>query len=126
MRYILDTSFVIDFLRSEPAAVARFRRLFEDGDDGMVNEIIVSEAATGSRSWPDANLQQMLASVEFVQPGPEAALEAGRWRAVARRRGRTLSIADALIAAAAAAGGATVLTRNVRDFALTPVRVESY
>jgi predicted nucleic acid-binding protein len=37
-----------------------------------------------------------------------------------------LSLADALIAAAADAAGAMVLTRNTRDFALTPVRVDSY
>jgi predicted nucleic acid-binding protein len=53
-------------------------------------------------------------------------LDAGRWRAEARRRGRTLSLPDALIAAAAVAMDATVITRNVRDFALTPAVVESY
>jgi predicted nucleic acid-binding protein len=37
-----------------------------------------------------------------------------------------LSLADALIAAVADALGASVVTRNVRDFALTPVRVERY
>jgi predicted nucleic acid-binding protein len=37
-----------------------------------------------------------------------------------------LSLEDALIAAAAEAAEATVLTRNVRDFALTPARVETY
>jgi len=37
-----------------------------------------------------------------------------------------LSTPDALIAATADALGAAVLTRNVKDFALTPVRVESY
>jgi len=35
-------------------------------------------------------------------------------------------LADALIASAAVAIDAAVLTRNVRDFALTPVRVETY
>ncbi len=51
---------------------------------------------------------------------------AGSWREVARSRGRHLSLADALIAAAAHDADAAVLTRNVRDFALTPVRVETY
>jgi predicted nucleic acid-binding protein len=37
-----------------------------------------------------------------------------------------LSLADALIAAAADASDAAVLTRNVRDFAMTPVRIETY
>lgn len=39
---------------------------------------------------------------------------------------RHQGIADALIASSAEAVGAAVLTRNVRDFALTPVRVLTY
>jgi predicted nucleic acid-binding protein len=71
-------------------------------------------------------LRAFLEPVEFVQPGAAIAMTAGRWRAEAHASGRTLSLPDALIAAAADALGATVVTRNVRDFALTPVRVEAY
>jgi predicted nucleic acid-binding protein len=35
-------------------------------------------------------------------------------------------VPDALVAATADALGATVLTRNVRDFALIPVLIETY
>ena len=65
-------------------------------------------------------------AVSFVQPGPEHALQAGVWRRHARRKGRTLSLSDALIAAAADGLGAVVLTRNLRDFALTPVVARAY
>jgi hypothetical protein len=64
--------------------------------------------------------------LEYVHPGPATARLAGTWRAAARRRGHVLSLADALIAATAYDLGAAVLTRNARDFALTPVRVETY
>lgn len=47
-------------------------------------------------------------------------------RAAARQSGKTLALTDALIAATADAVDAVVLTRNVRDLALTPVRVETY
>lgn len=126
MQYMLDSTFVIDYLRGFPDAVHRFARFFDDGDQPIVNEVVVCEAAFGSRHHPDPELAAMLEPIEFVQPGPEHALLAGRWRADARARGRTLSLADALIAAAADAAGAIVLTRNVRDFALTPVPVEPY
>jgi predicted nucleic acid-binding protein len=72
------------------------------------------------------DLQAFLEPVEFIQPGPDAAMRAGVFRAEARRRGYHLSLADALIAAAAEAADAVVLTRNVRHFALTPVQVETY
>ena len=87
---------------------------------------MVCEAAAGARLHPDPELTQMLSALEFVQPGHDAALSAGEWRAMARRSGRTLNLGDALGAAAAGASDATVLTRTVRDIALTPVRVESY
>jgi predicted nucleic acid-binding protein len=42
------------------------------------------------------------------------------------RDGRTLNLADALIAAASVSLGATLITRNRRDFELTPVVIETY
>jgi predicted nucleic acid-binding protein len=124
--YLLDSTFAIDYLRGDAAAVERFGRLFEEGDEPVVNEVVVCEVATGAPSHPDPDLAALLEPIEFIQPGPDAAMLAGRWRDEARSRGHHLSLADALIAAAADAVGGVVLTRNVRDFALTPVRVEAY
>lgn len=125
MRLFLDSTFAIDHLRGDLAAVERFDRIFATGDDAFVNEIVVCEVTTGS-SADDPELAAFLEALEFVQPGPQTALRAGRWRADARRRGFTLSLPDALIAATAESLGAAVLTRNSRDFSLTPVRIESY
>ena len=125
-RYILDTTFVIDYLRDLAPAVARMARFFDDGDEPMITEIVACEVATGSPAHPDPDLVRFLDQIDFVQPPYEAALRAGQWRAEARMRGHTLSLADALIAATADVADAAVLTRNVRDFALTPVRVETY
>jgi predicted nucleic acid-binding protein len=126
VRFQLDSAFVIDHLRGLPEAVQRHRQLFEAGDTVYLNEIVVCEvrAGTGDRELPA--LLAFLEPVEFIQPGPEAALLAGAWRRHAHQRGYRLSLADALIAAAAEAVDAAVLTRNVHDFQLTPVRVETY
>lgn len=125
-RYLIDTTFVVDYLRALPAAVERFARSMSDGDEVFVNEIVICEAAFGAPTHPDPDLMALLEPLEFIQPGPEHVLLAGQWRAEARGRGRTLSLPDSLVAAAAVALDAIVLTRNERDFALTPVRVESY
>lgn len=125
-RYLVDTTFLIDYLRDDPGAVARFERFFAEGDDVLMNEIVVCEARFGLTSDQVPRLEALMRPTEFVQPGPSAALNAGGWRAEARYTGRVLSLADALIAAAADAADAVVLTRNVRDFSLAPVRVESY
>jgi predicted nucleic acid-binding protein len=126
MRYLIDTTFVIDHLRGDPATRTLMARLVEHGDEVFVNEVVVAEAWAGAHGDVDPDLEAYLAFLEFVQPGPVAARTAGRWRSDARRRGWALSMTDALIAAAADSLDAVLLTRNLRDFALTPVRVETY
>jgi Predicted nucleic acid-binding protein, contains PIN domain len=123
---MLDTSFAIDYLRGETASLKRFAQLFEEGDEPYVNEVILCELAVGSSTTDDPVFAGFVRAVSFLQPAADAALQAGVWRRDARRRGRTLSLSVSLIAAAADSLGATVLTRNVRDFALTPVSVSSY
>lgn len=126
MRLLLDSSYVIDLLEGVPEAIERQRAIFETGDDPFVNEVVVCEVRAGLRTQEEPALVGILEPVEFIQPGPETALLAGAWRRRARERGYDLSLPDALIASAADAVGAAVLTRNVKDFALTPVRVETY
>lgn len=126
MRYLLDSAFAIDFLRARPHATDRMWSLVAAGDDPYITDVVLCEVATGIRPSELAALDVFVAGVEFVQPGPEVARQAGLWRGEARRRGLTLSVPDALIAATADALDAAVLTRNVRAFALTPVRVEPY
>jgi predicted nucleic acid-binding protein len=126
VRLLLDASFLIDHLRGDPLAAARWDAIFQNADEPFVNEVVVAEVQTGLRPEDRTHLETLLASLEFVQPNPSAALLAGQWRWDARASGRTLSLADALIASAAEALGCAILTRNVRDFALTPVPVETY
>ena len=126
MRYVLDTAFLIDHMRGDQAALDRMDRLWAEADALLVNEITVCELLAGLRNADLPEGDALIGPLEFIQPGPDAARIAGRWRAEARTRGFALSLGDALIAAAADAADATVLTRNVRDFSLTPVRVEGY
>jgi predicted nucleic acid-binding protein len=126
VKLLLDSAYVIDHLRGLREATDRHARIYEDGDEPMVNEIVVCEVRAGARHEHMEAVELFFRPVEFIQPGPDSAMLAGAWRATARSRGRHLSLADALIAAAAVAVGAAVLTRNVRDFELTAVRVETY
>jgi predicted nucleic acid-binding protein len=126
MNVLVDSSFVIDHLRGDPAAVARWDHVFAEGERPFVTETVVCEVRAGLRDRDEPILSAFLTPIEFIRPGPETAMVAGRWRYAAHRRGRHLSLGDALIAAAAMSLNATVLTRNARDFALTSVRVETY
>ena len=126
MKVMLDTTFVIDYLRETPEALARLRSMYEAGDEPIVTGIVVSEAWSGARTPVDDDLDEFLRYIEYVHPGPSTSRLAGTWRAEARLAGHTISIEDVLIGATAFDQGAVVLTRNVRDFALMPVRVETY
>ena len=126
MRYLLDTTFAIDYLRLRDDAIRRMRDLIERGDQPFMNDIVVCELAAGARLADERGLDALIMAVEFVQPGPNVARLAGRWRGEARARGLTLSLPDALIAATADELGAILITRNVRDFTLTSVLVEGY
>lgn len=126
MRVMLDSTFLIDHLRGDRAAIDRFASFFEDGDEPFVNLLGVCEVESGLRPAEERPFVALLRAVEFVQAEPDAARDAGRWRREAIRRGAFLSVPDALIAAEAHHLGAAVLTRNERDFALTPVRVLTY
>lgn len=125
-RYLLDSTFVIDHLRSRPDAVARLESMYASGDDPLVSSVTTAEVWAGSGGAGDAELADFLEFIEYVHAGPSTARLAGEWRADARRRGRHLEVTDALIAATAYHLDAAVLTRNLRDFELTPVRVETY
>lgn len=124
MRYLLDTSFLIDHWHG--LAGNRLAELHATANRLYITELVVCELLTGLRSVDFERGLRLLRPFEFVQPGPDVAARAGKWRAEAHATGRTLSLADALIAAAAESLSATVLTRNVRDFALTPVPLETY
>lgn len=126
MRVMLDSSFLIDHLRGDPAAIERFGRLFEDGDEPLLNLVVVCEVGVGLLSRDERAFRSIITASEFIQAGPDAARDAGRWRREAKRRGGHLSLSDALIASEAHHSGAAVLTRDIRDFALTPVRIETY
>jgi predicted nucleic acid-binding protein len=126
MRLFLDSTFLIDHLRGDEAARGRFTAIFERGDEPFINEVVVCEVRAGLRAEHEPLLLALIQPIEYVQGGPEVALDAGRWRADVRAQGRHLGLPDALIAASAHNLRAAVLTRNVRDFALTPVRVETY
>ena len=126
MRFVVDSSFVIDHLLGDPGAIARWDRAFVEGEQPFITEIVVCEVRAGLREPDEAIFSSFLRPIEVVQPGPGSAMQAGRWRYAAHQQGRSLSLGDALIAAAADVLSAAVLTRNLRDFALTPVRVETY
>jgi len=126
MRYLLDTTFLIDHIRGDAGALALLPQLWAEAEALYVNEVVICEYFTGLRDADVQTGERLVAPLDFIQPAPDHAKLAARWRREVRATGRTLSVDDALIAVAAHSVDAAILTRNVRDFALAPVKVETY
>lgn len=122
---LLDTTVLIDVLRGRPA-VSRLLALGDAGDVPCTTAVNVEEVVRGLRPSEERAAGRLFAGLVHLPLGLAEGRRAGRWRREFARRGRTLAQADCLIAAAAAATGATLATGNPRDFPMRGVRIEHW
>jgi hypothetical protein len=118
---LLDTTVLIDLLRGRPDAQRRLRALRSGGDDVYACAINVEEIVRGLAPREEAAARRLVEGLRIAPLDGEAGWRAGEWRRTYAKRGRTLSQADCLIAAAAAAVGAVVATGNAKDFPMAGV-----
>lgn len=123
-KYLLDTTVLIAHLRGDQAAADLLLKLLSDGQSLCTSCVNVAEIEQGIRPRERRAATALLGRLEFLPTTREAATRAGRYRAEWERRGRTLHLADALVAGTARAHGAVILTDNVSDFPMRDVRVE--
>lgn len=125
MRYLIDTTLLIDHAKSRPGADALVASLFAEPNDLYVCDVVVAEALSGGDEKQLATLRLLIAALEYVSTHPEAAIWAGRTR---HRLGRTSprGFADTIIGGVAWYNDAIVVTRNPGDFEVQGVRVLGY
>ncbi|MGH9021664.1 MAG: PIN domain-containing protein [Acidimicrobiia bacterium] len=123
---LLDTTVLIDLLRGRPPAVERLRGLHRDGEQLYACAVNVEEVARGLRPTEEEHARRLFAGLRTAPLGEEEGWQAGTWRRTFARRGRTLSQADCLVAAAAASLGARLATGNPKDFPMGELVVEHW
>jgi predicted nucleic acid-binding protein len=123
---LLDTTVVIDLLRGRDEAVDRLRALRESGDQPHVCAINVEEIARGLRADERARAIELFAGLHLIPLGRAEGWQAGEWRRDYAERGRTLSQADCLVAAAALAVGGRLATGNPKRFPMAELTVEEW
>ena len=116
MRYLLDTTLIIDHAHGYGPAMALLHKLYEDGAELFTCDVVVCEALSGGSDEHLAIVSRLLEPLDYVATDPAAARLAADARLRRHRSGGKLGLGDALIAAAAAGLGATIVTRNRPDF----------
>lgn len=123
-KYILDTNVVSELAR--PAPSPQVIAFLQREADLWMSTILFHELAYGLERVRDAARKpKLLAFIDAMKARFEnrtlvvdmaVAETAGRLRAFAATRGRTLAPLDSLMAATAIAHDATLATRNTKDF----------
>lgn len=125
MRYLLDTTVLIDQARGRRGAPELVAFLLAEPNDLLTCDVVVAEALSGGSDREIAVVRAFIRAIEYVPTHPEAAVWAGETR---RRLGRTSprGLADAIIAGIAWHSDAIIVTRNQADFEALGVRVRGY
>lgn len=126
MRYLLDSTLLIDHANGDQAALDMLRSLFEDGHDLYTCDVVTCEALSLGDSGDVRKVESLLDALEYVAMSPSAARWAGASRRSRHRAGGKRAVGDALIAGLAVELEAVVVTRNVRDFAQQGVETLAY
>ena len=122
--YLLDTNVVAELTRDAPdPQVVRF---LAEQVDVWLSSILIHEVEYGLQLLPQGQRRSRVSDMQAgilaaysnrVLPLDRAGAEwAARFRADARRAGRTIDMGDMLIAGIARANELAVATRNARDF----------
>jgi predicted nucleic acid-binding protein len=116
MRYLLDTTLIVDHAHGHEPAMRLLHRLHEEGAELFTCEVVVCEALSGGSDEHRSVVSRLLEPLDFVATDPTTARQAGEARLERHRAGGRLGLGDALIAAVAKGLGATIVTRNRPDF----------
>ena len=124
-KILLDTNVLSELVRPKPEA--KIQAFIRAQTDPIISALTIHELVFGAERASDpARRTKLLSWItgirsqfagRIVDVDAAIAEQAGRLRAGAANQGANTDPMDALIAACAASKGATIATRNVRDFA---------
>lgn len=122
-RYLLDTTVLIAQLRGDPEVADLVLSLHRGGHHLCTSCVNIAEVERGVQPKERKEAEALLDRLEYLTTTREAAFRAGRYQREWQRRGRTIDLADALVAGTAHVHGAVLLTDNVDDFPMRDIRV---
>ena len=124
---MLDTTVLIDVARRREPATSWLNNIVRHPIQTSVSAVTVAEFFAGVRPEQRRDWQYFIDGLTHWDVTKDIAIRAGILRYDLARQGRTMQIADALIAATAMVHGAALVTANITDLAvpgLTTIRLE--
>jgi predicted nucleic acid-binding protein len=116
MRLLLDTSVLIDVLRFRHGRRELLADLARGANTLGTTALNVAELHAGMRAGDEARTEDFLEGLECYELTPAAGRLAGSLKNKYARKGRTLTLADTIIAAIAMERGCMLMTDNRKDF----------
>ena len=123
MKLLRDTSVFIDVLRARNQRRELLADLARAGHTLTTTVLNVAELYSGMRPGEEARTESFLSGLRcYGLTGPAARL-AGRWKFAWSQKGRTLALADAIVAAIASEQQCHLLTDNRKDFPMPELKL---
>ena len=116
MRLLLDTSVLIDVLRRRHGRRELLADLARTGHTLATTTLNVAEVYAGMRPQEQVQTDAFLAALDCYELTRSAGRLAGGLKNTWARKGRTLTLADAIVAAIALERGCVLMTDNRKDF----------
>jgi predicted nucleic acid-binding protein len=123
MQLLLDTSVLIDALRARRNRRAWLAELVRAGHSLETSALNIAEVYAGMRPEEENATKEFLGALRTHTISVSAAEAAGRLKNQWSRKGRTLTLADTIIAATAIEQGCELVTDNRKDFPMPGLRL---
>ena len=122
MRLLLDTSVLIDALRLRHGRRELLAELVRGQHTLVTSALNVAEVYAGMRPSEEAETEAFLSALDCYEITASVARLAGKLKNQWTGKGRTLSLADSIVAAVALENDCAVMTDNGKDFPMPELR----
>jgi predicted nucleic acid-binding protein len=123
MKLLLDTSILIDVLRRKNRRNEWLAQMVRAGHTLSTSTLHIAEIYAGMRPAQESRTADLFSALEVHELDGACARLAGRLKNTWARKGHTLSLADAIVAAIAIERGCALLTDNRKDFPMPEVQL---
>lgn len=116
MNLLLDTTVMIDVVRFRNQRNEFLAELARAGHRLCTSTLNIAELYAGVRPGETARIEALLSGLEYYELTASIARLAGQMRNAWAQKGRTLTLANTIVAATAIDRGCALLTDNRKDF----------